>query len=96
MRQQLINLTGTLRRQPRQHFFEIDIKVDRLRRLNMTIAKDCHRDVWGGDAALVESIATEAGLAGTEWQPKSYVEIGRHMNADGTVSVGAFVKRMEP
>lgn len=71
-----------------------DIKVDRLRRFNMTIAKDCHRYVLGGDAALVESIATEAGLAGTEWQPKSYVEIGRHMNADGTVSVGAFVKRM--
>ena len=27
MRQQLINLTGTLRRQPRQYIFEIGIRI---------------------------------------------------------------------
>ncbi|SEJ66058.1 Protein of unknown function [Azotobacter beijerinckii] len=71
-----------------------DIKVDALRRFNMTIAQDCHRYVMGGNAALVENITTELGLAGTEWRPKSRVEIGRRIKADGTVSIGAYVKRM--
>ncbi|WP_338920242.1 DUF4238 domain-containing protein [Pseudomonas silesiensis] len=70
-----------------------DIKVDALRRFNMTVAQDCRRYVIGGDAALVESITTELGLADTEWQPKSSVEVGYRMKADGTLATGAYVKR---
>ncbi|UVM07110.1 DUF4238 domain-containing protein [Pseudomonas laurylsulfatiphila] len=70
-----------------------DIKVDDLRRFNMNVAQNCHKHVMGSDAALLESITTELGLAGTEWQPKSYVEIERFVNANGSVTPGASVKR---
>ncbi|MCE0904728.1 DUF4238 domain-containing protein [Pseudomonas alloputida] len=70
-----------------------DITVDNLRRFNMTIASDCQRYVMGGDATLVESITNELRLAESEWQPKSTVEVGYRMNADGTLARGALVKR---
>ncbi|ROM91073.1 DUF4238 domain-containing protein [Pseudomonas brassicacearum] len=67
-----------------------DIKNDDLRRFNMTVALNCHRQVMGSDIALVESITTELGLAGTEWQPTSRVESGTHAKTDGIVSVRTY------
>lgn len=69
------------------------ITVENLQRFNRTIAQDCHRYVMGSDADLVQRVTAELGLAKTKWEPKSSVEVGYKMEADGKLSVVGLLKR---
>jgi hypothetical protein len=69
------------------------ITAEDLHRFNLTIAQDCHRYVMGSDADLVNRITTELNLAETKWEPKSSVEIGYLIEADGKRSARGILKR---
>ncbi|MBW8352562.1 MAG: DUF4238 domain-containing protein [Pseudomonas sp.] len=71
-----------------------DIAVDALHRFNRAIAQDCWRFVVGGDADLVQRVTSDLGLAGTEWQPKSRVEVMFDTGEDGALSESGVVRRM--
>jgi hypothetical protein len=47
---------------------------DRIRMVNVHLARRCQRFVVGRDAALLKSITDELGLAKTRWKPKFRVD----------------------
>ncbi len=48
----------------------VDADAAKIRRTNLAMAEKCKRFVVGRDEALVQSVATEVGLAARKWQPK--------------------------